>query len=310
MIDRRRGMLLVAWLGLFAVDSVSAQRVADAPHTVRLAPAGGSGDAATWFPDAIETVSGTIVQFDADQIAIRLADQELATRFASDRVIEVLVNAAAEDQVAAMEQFKQGAFDAALPALIRSISEPDAETRPPVWRQQWLSMLAAQAAMRSGRGEIAIELIGQLDERPLPLIVLALLPLDWKGTAGEPLQQAAVAGARSPSPAVKLVAASWLLRSTKYRAAAETAIERLATQTERPQLARLAQQLRLRTLSPPEVKANVDRWERQLQALPIVLQTAPMVSLANTCRQLGLAERTRKWDLIIRHASPTWHPDL
>ena len=35
--------------------------------------------------------------------------------------------------------------------------------RPPVWRQQWITMLASVAAWKSGRSKICLELVSQLD---------------------------------------------------------------------------------------------------------------------------------------------------
>lgn len=281
-------------------------------HTVRLTPSATIADAggSRWYPRSLSTLTGLIVQFDAEQIELRGSDQSVPTRYASDRVVDVALTSVPEDQAAAIDQFKQENYSAALPALVRSISDRDADSRPAVWRQQWLSMLAAQAAMRSGRGEIAIELVKQLDARPLPLIVWALLPVDWTGKAGNELQQAALQGARADSAAVKLVAASWLLRSPEYRSAAETALRRLADQTDRPALAHIAGMLLWRTKSPVELQANILRWENEIGDLPMSLQAGPMASLLHVSRQVGLGEVARKWELILRHAAPVWHPDL
>ena len=51
--------------------------------------------------------------------------------------------------------------------------------RPPVWRQQWLTMLGTVSAWRTHRGRISLELVSQLDKRPLPLMTVAWLPISW-----------------------------------------------------------------------------------------------------------------------------------
>jgi hypothetical protein len=286
-------------------------RPVDFHHTVRLAPSStASADNARWHSRPLVTLTGTIVQFDAQQIQLLGNDQAVPTGYAADRVVDVAFTHLPEEQHEAIEQFKRNNFAAALPALIRCISDREAGNRPPLWRQQWLSMLAAQAAMRGNRGEIAVELVKQLDARPMPLMVLALLPIDWTGGVGEPLHEAAVQAAASDSPAVKLVAASWLLQSREYRASAEAALRRLANRQDHPELARLADMLLWRTRPPPEIQAEIATWEAEIQSLPMAIRTGPMICLLEVARQVGLQGVARKWELVLKHAAPTWHPDL
>ncbi len=295
-----------------AASAAEQAQPADFQHTVRLAPSltARATDTVRWHPRPLTTLTGKITLFDAEQIQVLGNDQSVPTGYAADRVVDVAFTQTPEDQRQALALFEQKNFSAALPALIRCISDREADNRPPVWRQQWLSMLAAQAAMRSKRGKIAIELVKQLDDRPLPLMVLGLLPLDWTGNAGNELSEAAVQAAASGSPAVKLVAASWLLRSAEYRSSAETALRRLANRRDRPALAQLADRLLWRTKAPPEIQADVMAWEDQIQSLPMALQAGPMIGLFHVARQAGLQDVARKWELLLTHAAPAWHPDL
>jgi len=315
-------LVLLSALELGCGSFAAAQSSASAPtaaqtqpagfqHTVRLAPLSTtvSADATRWHSRPLVTLTGTIVRFDAEQIQVLGNDQTVPTGYAADRVVDIAFTQIPGDQREAIAQFQQQNFAAALPALIRCVSDRETDSRPPVWRQQWLSMLAAQAAMRSNRGEIAIELVKQLDARPMPLMVLALLPIDWTGSVGEPLREAAVQAAASDSPAVKLVAASWLLRSREYRASADAALGRLANQRDRPELAGLAEMLRWRAKPPPEIQAGIMDWETEIQSLPMVMRTGPMICLLDVARQVGLQEVARKWELVLKHAVPTWHPD-
>ncbi|PAY20435.1 hypothetical protein CKO51_06255 [Rhodopirellula sp. SM50] len=284
------------------------------PHRVRLAPPTEtkSNSSERWYPRPLSTLGGTIQTYDAEQLAIVLDGQSVVTRVSSPRVVAVELTRVPADQAAALELFHQGDFGAALPALVRSISDHDASSRPPVWRQQWLSMMAAQAAMRAGRGDIALELVSQLDARPLPTTTLAILPIDWTGAIGgdDPIVQIAAGRAASDSLAVKLVVASWLLRSPKYRGAAEAAVMRLAVQGERKTIALLAKQLTYRTLPPPAIDANLIRIESEIEALPMALQTGPMISILNLVRQSGRKDAAKRWKLTLELAAPTWHPDL
>ena len=303
--------LAVTFILLCIAQTARAQH---SPHRVRLAPRINTTSNATqrWYPRPLSTQTGNVLQLDADQLSIVLTGQNAPTRFAARRVLDIELTTVPQEQDAAIRSFKQGDFKNALPALVRCVSDQDPSDRPPVWRQQWLSMLAAQAAMRSGRGDIALELVGQLDARPLPTMTLGLLPIDWTGMAAthDHMMDVAAERAGSKSLAVKLVVASWLLRSPKYRPAAEAAVRRLTAQQDRKRISTLAGQLRWRTKTPPEVEAGLQRWENEIDQLPMALQTGPMISLLHLVRQAGLKNATKKWELTIEHAAPTWHPGL
>ena len=215
-----------------------------------------------------------------------------------------------EDQRAALQAFRDGDYTTALKGLVGSISNKEPSQRPPVWRQQWLSMMAAQAAWRSGRGAIAFELIEQLDRRPMPPMIWALLPIDWKGTTkSQPLLDAAAKRAGSESLAVKLVAASWLLGSTKYRGAAESAINRLA-KLKAPTISPLAEQLRWRSRTPVELRSQWPDWLTTIDVLPMSLQAGPRIAIESALRSAGLADAAREQKLVLETATPVWHPDL
>lgn len=281
---------------------------------VQLAPLPDKDVEQRWYAKPVRWKNGRILGWDDKLVEIETAEGT-REKFAETRVIGFEITGVTEPQQEALQAFANGDFGTSLPMIIRSLSGTDPSQRPPVWRQQWLSMIAAQAAMRSGRSKIAIELVSQLDRRPLPSMTLSLLPIDWLGVSNKPMQEAAVEGASSSSLAVKLVAASWLLRSEEYRTAATTAIARLAVQDERPRIAMLASQLRWLTVSPPELRSEelgqgLEAWESELRRLPMSLQTAPMLAIANQSRRVGDEEAGRRWALAVRYASPVWHPDL
>ncbi|MEO1528114.1 MAG: hypothetical protein AAFX06_22000 [Planctomycetota bacterium] len=303
MISRTCMMLLLLAGGL---SSVQAQGTS---QRIRLAPRPDS-NRERWYPQPITTRIGEVVAFDNAQLAVILNGEAAPTRFPAERVLDIHSDEVPQDQREALDAFEKGDYTEAMKGFIASISNKDATERPPVWRQQWISMMAAQAAWRSGRGEIALELIEQLDKRPLPPLVWALLPIDWVGTVKtQPIFEAAAKRARSESLAVKLVAASWLLGSTKYRGAAESAIVRLVN-LKAPTISPLAAQLRWRTKTPVELRDEWPQWQSQIEALPMPLRSGPMLSLAVTTRTAGLADVARRQALILETAAPSWHPDL
>lgn len=300
--------------------------VQETSHQVRLTPplrrsSGDRNESMRWYSDALTTLAGTIQRFDANQLSIIVSGDAVPARYAAERVLEIKLTNVPDDQRTAFKAFTDGRFTEAVKGFVGSVSKTVSSERPPVWRQQWLSMMAAQAAFRSGRGEIALEIVQQLDGRPFPPMTLGILPIDWTGHYGrdqtsdnravqESLVAVAAKRASSESLAVKLVAASWLLGSSKYRGAASAAIDRIANQSQRPWIAALAAQLQWRSKLPPAIKSNWRDWEKEIQAMPMTLQPGPLVSLAHHVERVGLEDATRKLKLALEFAAPTWHPDL
>ncbi|WP_442508293.1 hypothetical protein SH528x_007258 [Novipirellula sp. SH528] len=259
-----------------------------------------------WYPQAIQTHMSEIIALDAKQLTMRMAGDEKESLFAAHRVIWIEPADVGEKQAGAIKLFEQKKYDMALRGLLDSLSE-----RPPVWRQQWLSMVAAQAAWRSSRGAIALELVSQLDRRPLPPITLAWLPIAWRnqrGISGAATTDAALNRLDDPSAAVRLVAASWLL-STNRREAATGTLKTLSADNARPVIARLAETVLWRTTPPPEVAAAAARWQERLDALPIVLQVGPTVAIVELLSNANQDEAAERLKLSLELTPPHPHPD-
>ena len=185
-------------------------------------------------------------------------------------------------------------YDQAVRPCLDALSD-----RPPIWRQQWLSMLAANAAWRSRRSKIALELVGQLDTRPLPPMITAWLPIDWDGSVRAPgAVQTAQERINDKSAAVRLVAASWLL-SSPARAQATQTLKQLAVDNQRPGIARLAEVLTWRAATPPEVKENAAAWQTKVDALPMAVQTGPLQTLAEKFNSAGLEADAKRIRLAL-----------
>ena len=158
--------------------------------------------------------------------------------------------------------------------------------RPPVWRQQWLTMVAAVSAWRTKRGKVALELISQLDQRPLPLMILAWLPIAWTNQiTAEPLVADALARLSDPSPIVQLIASSWLLSSVHRNIASEK-IKELIT-SDRTEVAQLASALLWRVATPEQVKKSAEDWRDEIDRMPLMLQGGPLVLLKSKLRSSG-----------------------
>jgi hypothetical protein len=166
-------------------------------------------------------------------------------------------------------------------------------------------MLAANAAWKSGRGKIALELVSQLDLRPLPPVAVAWLPVAWRGGVQPP---EAVSEAKNrlsdPSPAVQLVAASWLLSSSD-RSRAAAVLHRLQTH-DRREIAQLAAVLLWRIATPPTVIESVESWRTKIDTLPMVLQVGPTKTLIDKLKSAGQTEPARRlqWSLDLTPIHP------
>lgn len=285
------------------VLSMSAVASADKVWVEPLRPTSMQGN---WYPRAIETHFGTVIQFDAEQLRLRPSGDEPELSFSAARVLWVESSQASDQEAEAMRLFAQGAYSSSLlklPAILGA--------RPAVWRQQWLTMMASVSASRSGRADIALELVSQLDQRPLPPLAIAWLPVAWTSRSlPADLTDAAKARLSDPSPLVRLVAASWLL-SSPQRTEGLAILKQLETRP-RVEIARFARVVSWRVASPPEVIASRDDWQAAIDSLPMVWQTGPLTLLSDKLRsanQLDAANRLR-WSLELTPIHPhfDWVP--
>ena len=280
---------------------VNAQTVP--PHTVRIAPVPRVNTDSSWYPQAILKRRGTIQRFDAQFLTLRSPIDGSDENFSARRVISIDVANQPDDEKNAVALYDSEKFSDAVMALINSItSDQNPSARPPVWRQQWLSMLAADAAWRSHRAKISLELISQLDQRPLAPMVISRLPIQWTSIPRDRATiaiQAAQEKIGSGSPAVKLVCASWLLQSPSMRNDAIETLQRLSSDQSRIELAMLAETVRWRAATPVEVTENWRDWEQKINRMPLVLQTGPLRSLAEKMEAAGLAKHAKRIKLSV-----------
>ncbi|QDV61582.1 hypothetical protein Mal65_07080 [Crateriforma conspicua] len=288
-------------------------RFADATRPVDAAVGGtednGAGarldEAFRWFPDPIRRLRVQIIRFDARRLEyVQTADQPEASVVAADRVVWAMPIRWQPGQRQAIDALVRGDDDAALRALLQQT-----EQRPAVWLQQWLSMAAAQAASRSGRSEIALEIVRQLDRRPLPPMVVGWLPVRWLSSSERPGgidAQAARAALADPSDAVRLVAASALLE--KDRAAASAVLARLSGGQQRPLIAALASAQMLRTMNPAQWTEDLAVNLRRVETLPLAIQMGPLSMAAERTDRAGLDSTAEDLETSLRWAPVAPHP--
>ncbi len=298
-------------LGLsFAVCWSAANAQSDSADRIWLAPRPPTASQSRWYPQPITTRSGKIIGLDDKQLQILFSGDEAETLIAARRVLWFEPADRSDKATEALRLFADRKYDQSLRPLLDVLGQ-----RPPVWRQQWISMLASQAAWRSGRGAVALELVTQLDKRPLPPITIAYLPIAWSGKPGrgESFSQASLDAAAnqldSDSAAVRLVAASWLL-SGSTRSSAVATLKQLAVGNGRPVIARLAETLLWRVATPPQVAQSAQQWLDKVDALPMVLQVGPTLTLIDKLRSAGQNTMADRLALSLQQTPPFPHPDL
>lgn len=255
-------------------------------------PTVGQGD---WYPRSIEVLSGRVIALDSEQFRVIPEGQNAETVTSAARVLWVEPEQSSELEKGMIDLFKERKYAQSLAGL------PDAlKSRPPVWRQQWLTMLSANSAWMSGRPSVALELVGQLDRRPLPAMVLAWLPIAWENGAQPPgVIRAAKERVQDSSAAVRLVVASWLLSSADRNQALQIINELVKDSSTSKDLLQLARILSWRVTPPPQVAALRTTWEEQIVALPMALQTGPSRLLMDKLRASGQAEEAKRLKLSL-----------
>ncbi len=293
-------------LGLLSVlASLASAACAPCQDRIWLEPQRPTESQSRWYPRSIETRSGKIIRFDASQLQIVVDGDEVATLIAATRVLWVEPGDRSPAELAALQLFADGQYAQSVRPLLDVLAQ-----RPPVWRQQWLSMTAAYAAWRSSRGAIAIELVSQLDKRPLAPLTIGWLPIAWRGGAPQPEAiDAAQKRLTDPSPAVRLVAASWLL-SSQHRSPATAVLQQLAVNDERPLIAVLAEAVLWRVATPPQVVESIGDWQQKLDSLPMVLQVGPTITLIEKLRSAGRTEAATHLELSLKLTPPFPHPEI
>ncbi|WP_157593912.1 hypothetical protein [Rubripirellula obstinata] len=247
-----------------------------------LSPPKPTSSTSNWYAQPIDAPRGRVIEFDATRLTYAVESSDRKVTVAADRVLWIEPSSVPEDESTMIRLFEAGEFGKSLSYL------PDVlKARPPVWRQQWLTMMSACAAHRSGRAKIALDLVEQLDRRPLPPMVIAWLPIQWNGglASGVANQQA---GERidDESLLVQLVAASWMLTSPD-RSTAINKLQSLTRNRDRLDVARLAQVLLWTTKPPAEVIESESKWLVQLDSFPMVMQAGPSMALQRKLRASG-----------------------
>ncbi len=286
---------------VYSADPTAVAAVADPTDRVWIEPPSMKDAGEAFSPRAIIQRTGVVQNFDESGMGFVVDGETTTVQVAATRVIWVEPGFSAPETIAALKQFHAKEYTASISPLLESVSR---DSR--VWRAQWLSMHLWQAAFQAQRYPAALELVNQIDARPLPPMILGGLPIHWLGGR---LPPAAITAAEKilanndSLAATKLVAASWLLGQTKdgqtNDGQATAVLQSLSEQKERAALAQIAAILLWRKTPPPEVRVNSRRWRDQLSKMPLTLSLGPTAMVADRLEAAGAADESLELFLSV-----------
>jgi len=282
-------MVFVVVIAATALSADPVDRVWIEPPTLK-------GSNEPFSPRKIIERTGTVQRFDDSGMVFFVEGETTTVQVSAARVIWVEPGFNDTETIAALKQFRDEDYAASISPLLASVSRGTE-----VWRAQWLSMHLWQAAFQAQRYPAVLELVNQIDARPLPPMILGGLPVQW---LGERLPTAAIEAAQKTLAdddslsATKLVAASWLLGQAND-AQAVAVLQSLSFQKERPVLALLATTLLWRKALPPDVRVNHRRWRNQLSNMPLTLIPGPTTLVADRLEAAGAADESLELFLSV-----------
>ncbi|QDS92716.1 hypothetical protein FF011L_14650 [Roseimaritima multifibrata] len=264
---------------------------------VRTTPATGTQN--SWLPQPLLILSGEIVAFDPKQIEIRVGDETKTTFVRVDRVVWLRPGWQESEAQAGATAYAEEDWALAIAKLLQGL-----KARPPVWRQEWMSALLANAAFQANRYPAGLELIAQLDRQPLSAPVVGLLPITWVGgMSGDAAVAAANDDLQAAEPLVRLASAS-LLIGTPHQQTAQRTLTDLSADAKRPLVARMADAQLWRMATPVETKRNVERWLQKIDSLPPSVAWGPMAAIAERLEVAGEQERALAMWLSVGLLAP------
>ena len=294
-----------------AVYSADPTAVADPTDRVWIEPSSMKDAGEAFSPRAIIQRTGAVQNFDESGMGFLVDGETTAVQVSAARVIWVEPGFSAPETIAALKLFHAKEYAASISPLLESVSRDSC-----VWRAQWLSMHLWQAAFQAQRYAAVLELVNQIDARPLPPMILGGLPIHWLGGR---LPPAAITAAEKilanndSLAATKLVAASWLLGQTKDGQAkdgqakdgqakdgqASAVLKSLSEQKGRAALAQIAAILMWRKTPPPEVRVSSPRWRDQLSKMPLTLILGPTTLVADRLEAAGAVDESLELFLSV-----------
>jgi len=282
----------------------SPERAQSVDAIVWVAPFEPRASARSWLPRAIESVRGEILELTTEGIRIEVPLQRTPAAFPATRIVWIEPQFAPGPAKDGVQAFHRGDYAEALRVLAPLVNEPQ-----PLWQRQWLLGHLLLAAQQTGKFSAAMTLVEDFSRLQPPPFMLAFLPIQW---TSRPQPATALAAAReklsAEDPAIRLVAASWMLGSAADRSLAEGVLDALAKSRDQIELRSLAAAVRWRRTAVPEIPGLLDRWIAAVDQLPIPLQGGPLLLIADRAEACGESPRARELYLSVKLLAKVPHP--
>lgn len=217
--------------------------------------------------DKFTRMIGDIVDLNSEQATFVSKNGTRQQKIALSRVVDIAPRRSAEE-TQGRRLLAAGDFDRAIASLTQAA---DKETHR--WRKEELAALVAQAELGLGQIDAAGKRLAPLVKEDPDSRLLGYLPIAWKEDFKTPSAANLSTWAGDPSPALKLLAASWMLSGEKRREATAL-LEKLADGPSR-RLAALAEAQLWRTRMPTAKPLDVQRWFDRIQTFPEDLRAGP-----------------------------------
>lgn len=210
---------------------------------------------------------GEVVDLSSDQAIFIAKGGTREQKIAASRIAE-FEPFRAPDEVLGRQRLESGDFESARDLLEKART---AENRS--WRKRELAALVAQCELGLGELDAAGQRMAAIVKTDPESRLLGYLPLPWADQFKIPSQTNLSAWAGDSSPALKLLAASWLLAGPK-RSEATAQLEKLSSGASK-RIACLAEAQLWRGHIATAKPTDAQRWLQRVETFPEDLRAGP-----------------------------------
>jgi hypothetical protein len=274
-------LLVFSYLSAAPLQPACGQLDPDEAHKVWASPSSRKSSEASWEVEQSSVYTGTIKQFDAQELVLLEAATGQLTRIDSSRIDRVEFDWANEQAT----QFAKLVSERAYEDAVRKLDEA-LKSGLPRWQQRFLVAAAVRCLEALDSQRSAGILFLNLAASSPPPMLYADMPLAW--TARETpsaVQSKATEWLASSDEVAQLLGASWLLFGADGETAQAT-LGKLRT-ADNPTIAMLAQAQYWRTVPPPQTLSRLPEWLQLIETLPQPLRIGPTEFVADRLMRIG-----------------------
>lgn len=287
-VARQAYAFVMAFVLILPVSSVAQESVAQEHDVLVVRPPSGE--------EKFARLVGDVVDLTNEQAIFISKGATREQKIALTRIAEFEL-ARSADEALGRQRLAAGDFESARDLLRKSQA---AEKR--AWRKNELEALVAQCELGLGELDAAGKRMSVLLKTEPDSRLLGYLPLPWADGFQTPSQASLSAWASDPSPALKLLAASWMLNGPK-RTEATTQLEKISSGVSK-RLACLAEAQLWRTKLAVVKPLDAQRWLQRVESFPEDLRAGPSFVAGQAAAKADLPLRAAEAYLRIAFLHP------